>query len=87
MENSFYPINNFHQNIKFTLEEESNRELAFLDTALKRNHEKISKWVYRMSTLTAQYNQVATKWLFPPCLIEHIPLSKLKLTYTKKTLE
>ena len=28
-------FNNFHQNIKFTMEEESNGELAFLDTLLK----------------------------------------------------
>ena len=27
--------------------------------------------------------QVANKVLFPPCLIEHIPLSQIKMTYTK----
>ena len=32
LENFFYHINNLHQNIKFTMEEESNGELAFLDT-------------------------------------------------------
>ena len=31
-------------------------------------------------------NQVARKVSFPPCLIEHIPLSQIKMTYTKKTL-
>ena len=31
--------------------------------------------------------QVARKVLFPPCLIQHIPLSQIKMTYTKKTLE
>ena len=31
--------------------------------------------------------QVARKVLFPPCLIEHIPLSQIKMIYTKKTLE
>ena len=28
--------------------------------------------------------QVARKVLFPPCLIEHIPISQIKITYTKK---
>ena len=32
LENFFHHINNLHQNIKFTAEEESNGELAFLDT-------------------------------------------------------
>ena len=31
--------------------------------------------------------QVIRKVLFPPCLIEHIPLSQIKMTYEKKTLE
>ena len=31
-ENFFHHINNLHQNIKFTMEEESNGELAFIDT-------------------------------------------------------
>ena len=37
-ENFFHHINNLHQNIKFTMEKESNGELAFLDTLLKRNN-------------------------------------------------
>ena len=32
LEKFFHHINNLHQNIKFTMEEESNGELAFLDT-------------------------------------------------------
>ena len=32
LENFFYHIKNLHQNIKITMEEESNGELAFLDT-------------------------------------------------------
>ena len=31
--------------------------------------------------------KIGRKVLFPPCLIEHIPLSQIKMTYTKKTLE
>ena len=37
LKNFFHHINNLHQNIKFTMEEENNEELAFLDTLLKRN--------------------------------------------------
>ena len=32
---NFHPINNLHQNIKFNMEEESNREQVFLDTETK----------------------------------------------------
>ena len=39
LESFFHHINNLHQNIKFTMEEESNGELAFLDTLLKRNND------------------------------------------------
>ena len=52
LENFFHHINNLHQNIKFTMEEESNGELAFLDTLLKRNNGEISVLVYRKPTLT-----------------------------------
>ena len=38
LENFFHHISNLHQNIKFTMEEESNGEPAFLDTLLKRNN-------------------------------------------------
>ena len=38
LENFFHHINNLYQNIKFTMEEESNGEQAFLDTLLKRNN-------------------------------------------------
>ena len=34
LENFFHHINNLYQNIKFTVEEERNGELAFLDTLL-----------------------------------------------------
>ena len=55
LENFFHHINNLHQNIKFTMEEESNGELAFLDTLLKRNNGEISVMVYRKPTHTDQY--------------------------------
>ena len=42
LENFFHHINNLHQNIKFTMEEGSNGELAFLDTLLKQNNGQFS---------------------------------------------
>ena len=36
LENFFYLIKNLHQNIKFPNEEESNWELAFLDTLINK---------------------------------------------------
>ena len=54
LENFFHHINNLHQNIKFTMEEESNGELAFLDTLLKRINGEISVLVYRKLTHTDQ---------------------------------
>ena len=41
LENVFYCINNLHQNIEFTMKEESNGEVVFLDTLMKRNDVKI----------------------------------------------
>ena len=54
LENFFQNIKNLYQNVKFTIEEGSNGELAFLDTLLKRNNRKISVLVYRKSTHTDQ---------------------------------
>ena len=48
-------INNLHQYNKFTMEKESNGELAFLDTLLKRNNGQISVLVYRKPSHTDQY--------------------------------
>ena len=55
LEKFFHHINNPHQNIKFTMEEESNGELAFLNTLLKRNNREISVLVYRKPTHTDLY--------------------------------
>ena len=52
---NFHHINNFHQNIKFTMEEESDGELVFLDTLLKWNDGKISVLLYKKPTHTDQY--------------------------------
>ena len=84
LENFFHHINNLHQNIKFTMEKESNGELAFLATLLKRNNGKISVLVYKNLRLLTNTSvlitkQVARKLLFPLCLIEHIPLSPIKI--------
>ena len=76
----FHHINKLYQNIKFTMDEESNGELAFLDTLLKQNNGEISVLVYRKPTHTDQYlhyssyHQTSCKEsVFPPCFIEHIP--------------
>ena len=55
LEKIFHNINNLHQNIKFSMWEESNGELAFLDTLSKRNNGEISVLVYRKPTHTDQY--------------------------------
>ena len=55
LENFFQHIKNLHQNIKFTLERESNGELAFLDILLKRDNGEISVLVYRKTTHTEQF--------------------------------
>ena len=54
LENFFHHINNLHQNIKFTMEEESNGKLAFLDTLLKPNNGEISVLVYMKPKHTGQ---------------------------------
>ena len=47
LQDFFHHIKHLHQNIKFTMEDESNGELAFLVTSLKCNNGKISVMVYR----------------------------------------
>ena len=71
-----------------------NGKLALIETLLKRNNEEISVLVQgSLHILTNTYTkalttkQVARKVLFRPFLIEHIPLSQIKMTYTKKTLQ
>ena len=43
-------ISNFHKNVTFTMEEETNAELVFPDVLLKQHNIKISVLVYRKPT-------------------------------------
>ena len=69
------------------MEEERNGELAFLDTLLKRDNGETLYWyigslhiLTNTYTTTLTIKQVARKALFPPCLIQHVPLSHIKMT-------
>ena len=68
------------------MEEESNGELAFLDTLTERS---LDWYIGSLHILTITYTaalttkQVARKVLFPPCLIEHIPLSQINMNLHK----
>ena len=55
LENFFQHINNLHQNIKCTIEEENNGVLAFLDIVWKRDNGEISVLIYRKPRHTDQY--------------------------------
>ena len=48
--NLFHHMKGLHQNIKFTMVEESNEELAFLDKLLKQSNGEISVLLYRKPT-------------------------------------
>ena len=70
------------------MEEESNGELAFFDTFLKQNNEKISILVYRNTTaLTTK--QVVRKVLFSPFFNRayFIITNTIKMTSQKKMPE
>ncbi|MEL6606480.1 MAG: reverse transcriptase domain-containing protein, partial [Cyanobacteria bacterium J06614_10] len=45
-------INNFHNNIKFTLDSESDGQLSFLDILVSRNFDKFETSVFRKNTFT-----------------------------------
>ena len=86
LEKVFHHINNLHQNVAFATEEKINRKLGFLDNLLKQNNRNISV-LTNIYTTACTIKQVARKVLFPSCLIEHIPLSQIKETSPKETLE
>ena len=76
------------------MEEESNGELAFRDTLLKRNNGEISVLVHRKLTHTHQYvnyssdHQTDCKESLVSSLFNRAySLSQIKITYTKKMLE
>ena len=52
-ENFFLYINNIHQNIKFTMETESQNKLAFLDILITRRSNKFHTSIYRKPTFTS----------------------------------
>ena len=76
LKNLLIHISNLHQNINFTMEGESNVELALLDSLLKQNNGRTSYYyigsLYMLTntyTIAVTTKQVAKKVLFPPCLI------------------
>ena len=86
LENYSHYISNLHQNIKFTIKEESNGKLAFLDTFWNTIMGRFLYWyIGTLHTLTDTYTvapttkQVARKVLLSLYLTEHIPLSQIKM--------
>ena len=63
------------------MKEKRNGQITFLDSLLKQNNGKISVLVHRKPTDTDQYSlkQALRKVQFPPCSIEYIPLSPIKM--------
>lgn len=55
LETFFNHLNSQHPNIKFTLEQEKDQKIAFLDTLIVRNNNKIKVQIYRKPTHTDQY--------------------------------
>ena len=51
----FELLNNLHPALKFTVEGEVNHELPFMDVAVKRENEGLTRTVYRKPTFTGQY--------------------------------
>ena len=48
-------LNSFHDNIKFTYEQENNNRLSFLDVLFIRDNEKINTTVFRKDTYNDLY--------------------------------
>ena len=51
----FEKLNSLHKAISFTMEEESNNALPFLDILITREHDKFLTTVHRKATFTGQY--------------------------------
>ena len=83
LENFFHHIVNLHQNIKFTIEDESNGELVFFSHFIKTKYWRISVLVYRKPTNTDLYysshHQPGCKESVFPCSIGRIPLLPMKM--------
>ena len=47
-------MNNQHPNVKFTMENEHNRKLPFLDVLVDRDNNKFNTSVYRKPTFSGQ---------------------------------
>ena len=69
------------------MEEETNKELVFLDILLERDYGNIFVLIYRKPTHIGPYlhcsfdHQInCEKSVFPACSIEYIPLSLEKMT-------
>ena len=71
----------------FTMEGESNEELAFLDTLLKRNYVGSLHILANTNTTVLTTKQVVRKVLFIPCSLENITLSPTKMTSYKEKQE
>ena len=69
------------------MEEECNGEIAFLNNGIIER--SLYWYIRRLHIVTNTYITAVTtkKLLFSPCLIEHILLSQINMTYTKETLE
>ena len=57
LENFFRYIDNLHQKVNFTIEEESNEGLAFFDTLSKENNGKVSVLVFTNQFLHYNFDQ------------------------------
>ena len=51
----FSVLNSFHDNIKFTYQQENNNRLSFLDVLLIRDYSKINTTVFRKDTYNDLY--------------------------------
>jgi hypothetical protein len=85
-------INNLHPNIKFTIEEESENKLSFLDMSIHHVNNNFHTSIYRKATFTGlgmkYFSFCAKKFkvntIKTLLYIEHITLVQIWLIFTKK---